>query len=358
MTSTRVWVIIVLLALLPLLFSCGKEHGSFSLSLSSGGIFVNQGESSSVSVTASRSGGFNKQIALSVAGLPTAIDAHFSYSQVTDTPSVLTLTAASDAPIGTYDLKITGKSGKVSSVTTLKLTVVAGSKVVTGVRLVSETIEDASSTALAQVADMMKERIVSFGIPNVQVAPLDSKRVEAKVFGKFSDKQMRNIRVLLASRGRVEFLKLIKVGTAANSMLVPTSSTQEVLYDSKHIPCIVESKAFLTNDSIANASVFSSDGGIPLVRLALSKAGAVRFSTLAQHWNVGDGIAIAVDNTIYSVLYVTEDFKLAASKGWEQIQSSAVLNRMSSIDDASTMALIIRSGEFPVALKAMTWTRF
>ena len=354
----RVWGIIVLLALLPLLFGCGKEHGSFSLSLSSGGLFVNQGESSSVFVTASCSGDFNKQIALSVTGLPATVDAHFSDSQVTNTLSVLTLTAASDAPIGTYDLKVTGKSGKVSSVTTLKLTIVSGSKVLTGVRLVSETIGDASSTALAQAANMMKERIVSFGIPNVQITPLGSKRVEAKVFGKFTDKQMKNIRALLASRGRVEFLKLLKVGTAANSMLVPTSSTQEVLYDSKHIPCIVESKALLTSDSIVNASVFSSDSGLPLVRLAFSKAGAVRFSTLVQHWNVGDGIAIAVDNTIYSVLYVTEDFKSAASKGWEQIQSSAVLNRMPSIDDANTMALIIRSGEFPAALRTMTWTRF
>ena len=358
MRSTRVSVIIMFLILLPFLCSCSKEHGSFSLSLSSGGLFVDQGNSSSVSVTASRSGGFKKEIALSVTGLPTGIDADFAGSRVTDTPSVLTLTAATDAPIGTYDLNITGKSGGVSAVTSLKLTVVSGNNVATGVRLISEAMEDASSTVLEHVASVMKERVISYGITNVQVTPLGSKRVEAKVFGKFSDTQMRDIRVLLGSRGRVEFLKIIEAGTAVDSMLVPTSSTQEVLYDSSGIPYIVESKTLLTSDSIANASVFSSDSGAPLVRLALSEAGAVRFSTLAQQSVVGDGIAIAVDNVIRSVLYVSEALKSAASKGWEQIQSSAVLNKMPSINDARTMALIIRGGEFPVALKVMTWTRF
>jgi hypothetical protein len=358
MKSTTVWVIIMVLVLLPLLFGCGKERGSFSLSLSSGGLFVNQGTSTSVSVTASRSDAFKKDITLSVTGVPTGVDARFASNPVTDTPSVLTVTVANDAPVGTYDLKITGKSGGVLAATSLKLTVVSGNNVATGVRLISEAMEDASGTVLAQVASVMKERIISYGIPNVQVTPLGSKRVEAKVFGKFSDTQMRDIRVLLGSRGRVEFLKIIEVGNAVDSMLVPTSSTQEVLYDSSGIPYIVESKALLTSDSIANASVFSSDSGTPLVRLALSEAGAVRFSTLAQHWVVGDGIAIAVDNIICSVLYVTEALKSAASKGWEQIQSSAVLNKMSSIDDARTMALIVRSGEFPVALKVMTWTRF
>ena len=358
MRSTRVSLIIMLLVLSPFLFSCGKEQGSFSLSLSSGGLFVDQGKSSSVSVTASRFGGFKKEIALSVTGLPTGIDADFVSSRVTDTPSILTLTAATDAPIGTYDLKITGKSGGVSAVTSLKLTVASGNNVATGVRLLSEAREDVSNTVLVQVANVMTERIINYGISNVQVTPLGSKQVEAKVFGEFSDNQMRDIRVLLGARGRVEFLKIIEVGDAADSMLVPTSSTQEVLYDSNGIPYIVESKALLTNDSIANASVFSSDNSAPLVRLALSKAGAVRFSSLVQQWIVGDEIAIAVDSRICSVLYISEALKSAASKGWEQIQSATVLNKMLNSDDARTMALIIRGGEFPVSLKVMLWTRF
>jgi len=358
MKSTRLVFTIILLVLLPFLFSCGKEHGSFSLSLSSGGLSVDQGKSNSVYVTASRSGSFKKEITLSISGLPTGIDASFACKRVTDAPSLLTLRASTDAPVGTYTIKITGKSGGVSAVTSLKLTVASGNNVATGVRLVSEAREDVSNTVLVQVANVMTERIINYGISNVQVTPLGSKQVEAKVFGEFSDNQMRDIRVLLGARGRVEFLKIIEVGDAADSMLVPTSSTQEVLYDSNGIPYIVESKALLTNDSIANASVFSSDNSAPLVRLALSKAGAVRFSSLVQHWIVGDEIAIAVDSRICSVLYISEALKSAASKGWEQIQSATVLNRMLNSDDARTMALIIRGGEFPVSLKVMLWTRF
>lgn len=358
MKSTTVSVIILFVVLLPLLFGCGKEQGSFSLSLSSGGIFVDQGKSGSVSVTASRSGGFKKEIALSVTGVPTGVNADFASNRVTDTPCVFTVTVGTDAPIGTYDLEIKGKSGGASAVTSLKLTVVSANKVATGVRLISKTTEDVTHTVLAQVASTMEERISNYGISNVQIAPLGSKQVEAKVFGNFSDAQMLDIRRLLGSRGRVEFLKIIEAGSAVGSVLVPSSSVQEVLYDQSGIPYIVESRALLTSDSIENASVFSSESVMPLVRLAFTKAGAMLFSTLAQHWPVGQGIAIAVDNIIYSTLYVTEALRSAASKSWEQIQSSAVLNKFSSINDARTMALIIRSGEFPISLKVMTWTRF
>ncbi len=82
---------------------------------------VNQGESTTVTVTITSYGQFNYTVELSALNLPSGVTASFSPSSVTLTPggtasSTLTLTASSTSTTGTTDITIRGETGGVDGV--------------------------------------------------------------------------------------------------------------------------------------------------------------------------------------------------------------------------------------------------
>ncbi len=84
---------------------------------------VNQGASSSTTISVSDAGGFNSNVTLAVTStLPTGVTAAWGTNPTTGT-SVLTLTADSTAPASTTPLTITGTSGKLVSTTTVTVAV-------------------------------------------------------------------------------------------------------------------------------------------------------------------------------------------------------------------------------------------
>jgi len=96
--------------------------GSFTLSVSPGSMTVMRGFSGTSAITITQHDGFNGNVALSAAGLPTGVTASFSPNPATST-SQLTLNASSTATTGTVSVTLTGVSGTATSSTILVLTV-------------------------------------------------------------------------------------------------------------------------------------------------------------------------------------------------------------------------------------------
>jgi uncharacterized membrane protein len=123
---------IALALLIALLAACGTAYAvvaatkpDFSLSSSPSSQTVNQGGSTSYTITLSRSGGFSGTVSLSASGLPSGASTSFSPSSLASgqTTSTLTVqTTASTAP-GTYTVTVTGKSGGTSHTTTVSLVI-------------------------------------------------------------------------------------------------------------------------------------------------------------------------------------------------------------------------------------------
>jgi uncharacterized membrane protein len=85
----------------------------FSLSSSPGSATVTQGNAANYTIAVSPSGGYSGTVNLSASQLPTGVTASFNPASVTTTggsvvSSALTLTTATNAPIGTYNITVTG----------------------------------------------------------------------------------------------------------------------------------------------------------------------------------------------------------------------------------------------------------
>lgn len=102
----------------------GSSSPGFSLSDSAASMTVEQGASTSSTVTVTPSGGFSSAVSFAVSGLPSGVTASFSPASNTSS-STLTLSASSTASTGISTVTITGTSGSLTAQTTLTLTVSA-----------------------------------------------------------------------------------------------------------------------------------------------------------------------------------------------------------------------------------------
>ena len=101
--------------------------GMPSFTLSTYGVTVGQGQSSSAAVYMSTVYGFNSPVTLSVSGLPSGVTASFPTNPTTAYYNQLTFNVASSVPVGQYPLLITGTAGSLTETTTVTLTVGAPS---------------------------------------------------------------------------------------------------------------------------------------------------------------------------------------------------------------------------------------
>jgi subtilase family serine protease len=94
---------------------------SFTLS-GAASVTVGQGGSNSSYIYVNGSNGFNGNVTFSVSGLPTGVTAAFGTNPASYS-TLLTFSATSAAPIGTYTVTVTGTSGTLTASTTISLTI-------------------------------------------------------------------------------------------------------------------------------------------------------------------------------------------------------------------------------------------
>ncbi|WP_263355404.1 FG-GAP-like repeat-containing protein [Acidicapsa acidisoli] len=101
----------------------GPQVPGFWMSSSMANVSVNQGTSSTTTITVTDAGGFSGHVTLAVtSALPTGVTASWG-TNPTSGSSVLTLTASGTAPAGTATLTITGTSGSLKQTTNVSVSV-------------------------------------------------------------------------------------------------------------------------------------------------------------------------------------------------------------------------------------------
>ncbi|HEX8267633.1 MAG TPA: hypothetical protein VF596_19685 [Pyrinomonadaceae bacterium] len=102
---------------------------TFSLSSSASSLSVNQSGTTMATISSTLSGNFNSAISLTAAGLPAGTSASFSPSIIAapgSGTSILTITAGSPVPTGTYNVVITGAGGGQNRSVTVNLMINSG----------------------------------------------------------------------------------------------------------------------------------------------------------------------------------------------------------------------------------------
>lgn len=103
----------------------GTPTPDITLSATPTALTVNQGDSTTTTITVARLNGFANTVSFTASGMPTGVTASFSPASTTTTgtSTVLTLAASATAPIGTATITITGTGGGVTRTATVVLTV-------------------------------------------------------------------------------------------------------------------------------------------------------------------------------------------------------------------------------------------
>jgi trimeric autotransporter adhesin len=119
-----------------------SQSPSIDVALGAAALSLPQGQSGTVGVDISRSGGYTGDVSLAASGLPAGVTAAFNPAPVSGSSSVLTLAASSGATPGSYTITVTGSGTGVSDASaTLTLTVTTPSpSPFIGVRLNADEI--------------------------------------------------------------------------------------------------------------------------------------------------------------------------------------------------------------------------
>lgn len=236
-----------------------------------------------------------------------------------------------------------------------------------GVRLVLEAqglegMDEAQKRdTLNRIITILNNRVDQYGLANAEIKRLGMSRVLVNLPGTKDPEEARN---LIGQTAMLKFLKVVEAGTSPNSDLVPSSATQEVLYNRDGIPYIVESEPLLTGAALSDARVRTSQSmqtaGNLYISLSFNQEGAEQFVEALRHLkgdnpdtpqNEGDLLAIVLDNTIYSAPRITKSIKDAAAQGWRSVQNSTTISGQFTKEEATRIAIVLRAGALPVAVK-------
>jgi preprotein translocase subunit SecD len=228
-----------------------------------------------------------------------------------------------------------------------------------GVRLVLEgegvaAMDAASQTeTIDRIITIMSNRIDQYGLANAEIRRFGGDRILVNIPGATDPVEARR---LIGQTAVLEFRRVIQSGTSPLDDLVPSSSEQELLYGQTGIPYVVDTEVLLTGAALANAVVKTSqsvrDAGKLQVGLSFNQEGAEQFSQVVLDLGVGAVMAIVLDNTVYSAATIQDSIVTAArTEGWRGVKDGTVISGSFTQEEARILAVVLRAGALPVAVK-------
>jgi preprotein translocase subunit SecD len=228
-----------------------------------------------------------------------------------------------------------------------------------GVRLIlqAENLENMSKSQRKDVVDrivtILQQRVDQYGLANVEIRPLGKNRIEVKIPGAQNPEEARK---LIGRTALLEFRKVIDSAKNADD-LVKTDPTQEILPSNDGEEYyLVEGEPMVTGDVLDGAEVrTSTDPRHPGLYIALkfNRQGAERFAEALRRLQVGDRLAIILDDVVYSAPAISESAKEAAQRGWREVQNSLTITGRFSFDEAKLLAVVLRSGALPTRVSVL-----
>ncbi len=213
------------------------------------------------------------------------------------------------------------------------------------------------------IITVLTNRVHQYGIANAEIkcigtTDMGTNQIFVNLPGVEDSMQAQiQARILIEQTGMLEVMKVVQAGTSPNEDLTPASLSQEVLKDRRGIPYIVNRQPLLTNAALSNAQARTSqwiqNAGQLFVVLTLNPKGAQQFVDTLRQLKVGDRLAIVLDDVIYSTPLITQTTKDEAARGWQAVQNSIAIQGPFTSNEATRIAVVLRSGVLPVPVNVV-----
>ncbi|HOW36272.1 MAG TPA: protein translocase subunit SecD [Candidatus Omnitrophota bacterium] len=202
--------------------------------------------------------------------------------------------------------------------------------------------ENAKSDAVMRAIEILRNRIDKLGAAETLIQRQGETEIVIQLPGVTDrDKAM----AVIGKVAQLEF-KLVSSDPAqlkeALTGNVPEGFELKYLKKEDNKPILLKKEASLGGDVVSDAKVdFNSSGfGEPRISLGLTAAGAKTFAELTQN-NVGERLAIVLDGEVLSAPNIREPI----------LSGDAEISGMFTFDEASLLALSLRSGALPAPLR-------
>jgi preprotein translocase subunit SecD len=202
-------------------------------------------------------------------------------------------------------------------------------------------LDAAVNTAMDDAREIVSRRINELGTREPNVVRQGNSRIVVEVPGLKDPEQLKK---LLGTTAKLEF-KLVNDNADPESLAkgVIPEDTQVLPYPEGGGSIAVYSRVALSGDQLVNATMeFDQQDNQPGVRIEFDGAGTKRFAKLSTE-NTGKRFAIIVDNIVISAPVFREPI----------LGGVARIDGSFTTDSATQLAIALRSGKLPVALKVV-----
>ncbi|MGK6321625.1 protein translocase subunit SecD [Sphingomonas sp. DT-51] len=203
-------------------------------------------------------------------------------------------------------------------------------------------LAQAVDTAMGDATEVVRRRIDELGTREPTIIRQGTNRIVVQVPGLQNPQALKD---LIGKTAKLEF-KLVDLNADPQSLAkgqAPAGS-QVLPYPGNPagLPLIaVKRQAILTGDMLTDArQEFEPQTNAPQVSITFDSQGGRRFARVTQE-NVGKPFAIILDNQVISAPNINEPI----------IGGRAAINGGFTVDSANQLAIALRSGKLPVALK-------
>ncbi|WP_213982377.1 protein translocase subunit SecD [Sphingomonas sp. dw_22] len=202
-------------------------------------------------------------------------------------------------------------------------------------------IDQSIDTAMNDAREVVDKRINALGTLEPTVVREGNSRIVVQVPGLQDPSALKQ---LLGKTAKLEFRL---VDTSADPVQIAQGNVPPgsvvMPYAEGGGPIAVQRAVMITGDMLVNATqTYDQQTGAPGVTLQLDGAGSKRFAKVTQE-NSGKPFAIIVDGAVISAPRINEPI----------LGGSAVINGGFTVKSANELAIALRSGKLPIALKVV-----
>lgn len=221
------------------------------------------------------------------------------------------------------------------------VSVVDGSRIV--LSPTGSGMKAAVDSAMQQAVEVIRRRIDEMGTREPNIVRQGENRIVVQVPGLQDPAALKS---LLGKTAKLEF-KMVDVRAAPDDVKqgrAPVGS-QVLPYpdDPRGVGAIaVERRPVVTGDQLIDASIGHDQYGSPAVNFRFDSAGGRRFARATQE-NTGKPFAIILDGRVISAPVINEPI----------LGGAGIISGNFTTDSANQLAILLRSGKLPVALKVV-----
>ncbi|SFS12207.1 protein translocase subunit SecD [Sphingomonas jatrophae] len=202
-------------------------------------------------------------------------------------------------------------------------------------------VAQAVDQAMEVATEVVRKRIDELGTREPSIVRQGSTRIDVQVPG------LQNPEALKALLGKTAKLEFKLVDLAADPALVargraPAGSQALPYLEQPGQFIAVQRRAIITGDQLTKAEQSYDENGRPVIAISFNSQGGARFAAVTRD-NVGKPFAMILDNQVLSAPTIQTPI----------LNGSAQISGNYTVESANAMAIQLRSGALPVALKVI-----